>query len=53
MSAPARMPAERIERHLPDMTLLIGQTDLPGERLNRAAHPRAITVARGKPIAAQ
>jgi len=37
-----RMPADRIERHLPDMALLIGQTDMPTERLERAAKLRAI-----------
>jgi phosphoglycerate dehydrogenase-like enzyme len=37
-----RMPADVIERHLPDMTLLIGQTDMPTERLERAANLRAI-----------
>ena len=35
-----RMPAEIIERHLPDMALLIGQTDMPRERLERAANLR-------------
>jgi phosphoglycerate dehydrogenase-like enzyme len=37
-----RMPADLIERHLPDMTLLIGQTDMPTERLERAPNLRAI-----------
>ena len=37
-----RMPAERVERYLPDMALLIGQTDMPKERLDRAANLRAI-----------
>ena len=37
-----RMPAERLERHLPDMALLIGQTDMPKERLDRAKNLRAI-----------
>jgi len=37
-----RMPAERIERYLPDMALLIGQTDMPKERLDRAKNLRAI-----------
>jgi hypothetical protein len=36
------MPAERIERYLPDMALLIGQTDMPKERLARAKNLRAI-----------
>jgi phosphoglycerate dehydrogenase-like enzyme len=37
-----RMPAEEIERCLPDMALLIGQTDMPKERLDRAPNLRAI-----------
>jgi phosphoglycerate dehydrogenase-like enzyme len=37
-----RMAAEAIERHLPEMTLLIGQTDMPRERLERAGKLRAI-----------
>ena len=37
-----RMSAEIIERHLPDMALLIGQTDMPRERLDRAANLRGI-----------
>ena len=37
-----RMPAARLEAALADMTLLIGQTDMPKERLDRAPHLRAI-----------
>jgi phosphoglycerate dehydrogenase-like enzyme len=37
-----RMPAEIIERHLPDMALLIGQTDMPRERLERGTNLRGI-----------
>jgi phosphoglycerate dehydrogenase-like enzyme len=37
-----RMPAERLERYLPDMALLIGQTDMPKERLDHAKNLRAI-----------
>jgi phosphoglycerate dehydrogenase-like enzyme len=37
-----RMPAEIIERCLPDLALLIGQTDMPAERLERAGKLRAI-----------
>jgi phosphoglycerate dehydrogenase-like enzyme len=37
-----RMSAEILERHLPEMALLIGQTDMPRERLERAAHLRGI-----------
>ena len=31
-----RMPAERFEAHLPEMALLIGQSDMPKARLDRA-----------------
>jgi len=36
------MPAEIVERHLPETALLIGQTDMPKERLDRAGKLRAI-----------
>jgi phosphoglycerate dehydrogenase-like enzyme len=36
------MPAEMVEEKLPGTDILIGQTDLPRERLERAAHLRAI-----------
>jgi phosphoglycerate dehydrogenase-like enzyme len=39
---PGRAPSELIERHLPEMTLLIGQTDMPKERLDLAKNLRAI-----------
>lgn len=39
---PGRMAAERFERILPEMTLLIGQTDMPKTRLDRAPKLRAI-----------
>ncbi len=39
---PGRMPAERLESLLPDMELLIGQTDMPTARLDRARKLRAI-----------
>ncbi|RBP15595.1 phosphoglycerate dehydrogenase-like enzyme [Roseiarcus fermentans] len=39
---PGRMPAERFEALLPEMALLIGQSDMPGERLARAQKLRAI-----------
>ena len=35
-------PAQHIERHLARTTILIGQTALPTERLNRAPHLRAV-----------
>jgi phosphoglycerate dehydrogenase-like enzyme len=37
-----RMPAERLDALLPQTTLLIGQSDMPRERLDRAAKLRAI-----------
>jgi len=37
-----RMPAERLERHLPEASLLIGQSDMPKSRLDRAPKLRAI-----------
>ena len=39
---PGRMPAERFEAALPEMTLLIGQSDMPKARLDRAPKLRAI-----------
>jgi phosphoglycerate dehydrogenase-like enzyme len=37
-----RMPAETVEQALPESEILIGQTDLPRQRLNRAPKLRAI-----------
>ena len=37
-----RMPAERLEALLPDMEVLIGQSDMPKARLDRAPKLRAI-----------
>jgi phosphoglycerate dehydrogenase-like enzyme len=37
-----RMPAGRFEAYLPDMALLIGQSDMPKARLDRAPKLRAI-----------
>src|SRR4051794_16556954 len=37
-----QMPAAMVERHLPEAELILGQTDLPAERLARAARLRAI-----------
>jgi phosphoglycerate dehydrogenase-like enzyme len=45
----SRMPAEMVERHLPDATILIGQPDLPRERLARARKLRAIINVEGNP----
>jgi phosphoglycerate dehydrogenase-like enzyme len=39
---PGRMPAERFESYLPDVALLIGQSDMPKSRLERAPKLRAI-----------
>ncbi len=40
--AAGRMPAERLERMLPEACLLIGQTDMPRARLDRAPKLRGI-----------
>jgi phosphoglycerate dehydrogenase-like enzyme len=37
-----QMPAEMVERHLPDTVLIFGQTDMPKERLDRAPKLKAI-----------
>ena len=39
---PGRMPAKRFDSYLPDMELLIGQSDMPKARLDRAPKLRAI-----------
>jgi phosphoglycerate dehydrogenase-like enzyme len=39
---PGRMPAQRFESYLPEMALLIGQSDMPKSRLDRAPNLRAI-----------
>jgi phosphoglycerate dehydrogenase-like enzyme len=39
---PGRMPADRFESYLPDMALLIGQSDMPKSRLDRAPKLRGI-----------
>ena len=39
---PGRMPAKRFESLLPEMALLIGQSDMPKARLDRAPKLRAI-----------
>lgn len=36
------MPAEDVERYLPDTVLIFGQTDMPRERLDRAPRLKAI-----------
>ena len=39
---PGRMPADRFDSYLPDMALLIGQSDMPKSRLDLAPKLRAI-----------
>ena len=39
---PGRMPAKRLESYLTEMALLIGQSDMPKSRLERAPKLRAI-----------
>ena len=39
---PGGMPAERFDALLPEMALLIGQSDMPKARLDRAQKLRAI-----------
>lgn len=36
------MPAEMVDRHLPDTLLLLGRTDMPRERIERATRLKAI-----------
>lgn len=43
----SRMPAAMVDRHLPGATVLIGQTDLPRERLARAEALRAVVNVEG------
>jgi phosphoglycerate dehydrogenase-like enzyme len=38
----SRMPAEMVEQHLPEVEVVIGQTDMPAERLEQAQKLRAI-----------
>jgi phosphoglycerate dehydrogenase-like enzyme len=42
-----RMPAEMVEKHLPKASVIIGQTDLPRERLERATALKAIVNVEG------
>ena len=42
-----RLDAKTFETHLPDATVLIGQTDMPTERLKRAKNLRAILNVEG------
>jgi phosphoglycerate dehydrogenase-like enzyme len=43
----ARMPDAVVERHLPDAVAIVGQTDLPAERLARAPRLRAVVNVEG------
>lgn len=42
VSEDRQMPAEMVERHLPDTVLIFGQTDMPKARLDRAPKLKAI-----------
>ncbi len=42
VSEDRKMPAEEVERYLPDTVLIFGQTDMPRERLERAPRLKAI-----------
>jgi phosphoglycerate dehydrogenase-like enzyme len=42
-----RMPAEMLEKHLPQADAIIGQTDLPAERLRMASNLKAIVNVEG------
>jgi phosphoglycerate dehydrogenase-like enzyme len=43
----SRMPAEMVDQHLPDASVVIGQTDLPRERLERTKHLKAVINVEG------
>jgi phosphoglycerate dehydrogenase-like enzyme len=43
----SRMPAGMVEKHLPEASVIIGQTDLPRERLERAKNLKAIINVEG------
>lgn len=43
----SRMPAAMVEQHLPEAAVVIGQTDLPRERLDRAPKLRAVVNVEG------
>jgi len=45
----SRMPADMVERHVADTTILIGQPDLPRERLVRATQLKAVINVEGNP----
>ncbi len=43
----SRMPSDMVERHLPEALVIIGQTELPKERLERAKNLKAIINVEG------
>jgi phosphoglycerate dehydrogenase-like enzyme len=43
----SRMPADVVERHLPEASVIIGQTELPRERLERAKKLKAVINVEG------
>ncbi len=43
----SRMPAQQVEKHLPEAVVIIGQTDLPRERLQRAGKLKAVINVEG------
>lgn len=45
----SRMPADMVDKHLADTTILIGQPDLPRERLVRATQLKAVINVEGNP----
>jgi phosphoglycerate dehydrogenase-like enzyme len=47
VSDSAPMPAEVVDRHLPEAVAILGQTDLPAERLERAPKLRAVINVEG------
>ncbi len=42
-----RMPAEMVEKYLPETVAIVGQTDMPEERLNRSPKLKAILNVEG------
>ncbi len=43
----SRMPAEMVDKHLPEVSVIIGQTDLPRGRLERAKKLKAVINVEG------
>ena len=42
-----KMPSDQVESHLPNVTFIMGQTDMPRERLDRAPKLKAILNVEG------